>query len=240
MVRIPPDCPICCEPLSADLVATPKCGHIYHQKGPCRPSEVVALQFELTQPAAASTGAEAPEGESETAVLQSRLLMAKKNVNAIMKATVERTVEFLELKDRVVSLQREANSHLLRAYQAEAQVSDFRSRLVRVRACRDRLAVELQQIKKEIVLQDTRKHYVAGASTMSDARALEFLTENSGGDMSSALRVQHSVIRELQSENARLKSHQTEQIRRFQAVIQQRDCVIKRLSTAAATPPSPS
>ncbi|CDI74755.1 hypothetical protein, conserved [Eimeria praecox] len=208
MVQVPPDCPICCEPLTADLVAPSKCGHIYHQKcgipgrrcpmcrTSCRASEVVGLQFELTQPSA-NPDPDGTENESPS-VLQTRLSMAKENLNALMRADAERTREFIELKDRVESLQREVGSHLLRASQAEARVSDFRSRLIRAHACRERLTTELQQMKKELVLQNTRRHYLAEAATMSEARALEFLQEKSGEDISSALRLQHSVICELQ------------------------------------------
>lgn len=61
-------------------------------------------------------------------------------------------------QDRVTSLQQEVSSHLLRASQAEARASDFRSRLIRAHASRERLSIELQQIKKELVFEGTRKH----------------------------------------------------------------------------------
>ncbi|CDJ27743.1 uncharacterized protein EMH_0034420 [Eimeria mitis] len=73
---------------------------------------------------------------------------------------------------------------------------------------------------------------------MSETRAVEFLQQRSGDDMFNAVRMQHSVICELQSENARLKSEKMEQKRHFKAAIQHRDSVIKRLGTANSTSPA--
>ncbi|CDJ59050.1 hypothetical protein, conserved [Eimeria maxima] len=117
-------------------------------------------------------------------MFQTRLAMAKETVNALMRADTERVREFVELKDRVRLLQLEASSHMLRASQAEARVSDFRSRLSRANACRE--------------------------------------------DIRDALKLQHSVICELQSENAWLKSEKMKQRRHFRDAIERKDSVIQR------------
>ncbi|CDJ35509.1 uncharacterized protein EMH_0098110 [Eimeria mitis] len=120
-----------------------------------RPSEIIGLQFELTQ---LTANADTTEEEVQpAAVLQTRLSMARENVDTLMKADAERTREVLRLKDRVATLQREVDSQQLRASQAEVQASDFRSRLIRSQACMGRLNTELQRVKKELVSQGTRK-----------------------------------------------------------------------------------
>ncbi|KAL8441695.1 hypothetical protein Emag_006951 [Eimeria magna] len=87
MARLPPDCAICCEPLTNDLAAPSACGHVYHRtclanwlqsnpactqrrcpvcRRPCRTSEVIGLQFELAQPAHGNLGLHAISSSSSS------------------------------------------------------------------------------------------------------------------------------------------------------------------------------
>lgn len=191
----------------------------------------MGLQFELTKPPADEN---APDGD-DPAVLQMRLSMAHANMSALLDAEATRQREHDELKGKITLLEGEVNTHLTRAAEAEARASEFRTRLVRSQASRDRLSVELLQIKKEIAHQATRRQYVMEASTMSQSRAVEFLQEKSGEDLDGALRMQHSTICELQSENARLRSEKLEQRRQFKAEIERKDVVIQRLRATEET-----
>ncbi|CDJ65882.1 hypothetical protein, conserved [Eimeria necatrix] len=119
----------------------------------CRATEVIGLQFELMQPSP-NDG----ETEQECSVeLQTRLSMARERVNTLVRADAERCREVNELQGRVMSLERELCSHREKATEAEAKASEFRARLVRAHVLRERLSTELQQLKQELLLHDTKK-----------------------------------------------------------------------------------
>ncbi|XP_026192881.1 uncharacterized protein LOC34621927 [Cyclospora cayetanensis] len=88
---------------------------------------------------------------------QMRLSMARANVNALLEADARREREHELLKNRVSVLEDEIHSHVSRATEAEARAADFRTRLVRANASKDRLAAELVQAKKQLDIESTRR-----------------------------------------------------------------------------------
>ncbi|OEH73690.1 hypothetical protein cyc_05595 [Cyclospora cayetanensis] len=160
-----------------------------------------------------------------------RLSMARANVNTLLEADARREREHELLKNRVSVLEDEIHSHVSRATEAEARAADFRTRLVRANASKDRLAAELVQAKKQLDIESTRRQYLSEATLMSETQALEFLQGERGEGIDGALRLQHSAICELQSENARLRSEKMEQRRQLKAEIQRKDVVIQRLKS---------
>ncbi|KAL8434094.1 hypothetical protein ACSSS7_003399 [Eimeria intestinalis] len=216
MARLPPDCAICCEPLANDLAAPSTCGHVYHRtclanwlqrnpacaqrrcpvcRRPCRTSEVIGLQFELTQPA--DDTLEKPEGDDLQA-LQVRLSMAHASIKALLEAEVARQRENSLLKGKLASLEGQLLSHVERTSRAEAAVSECRTKLVQLQASRDRVSAELLQIKREAERQAALKKYSNEASSMTQAKAVEFLRGKCGEDIDEAIRTQHGTICELQ------------------------------------------
>lgn len=204
-------------------------------RGPCRASEVVGLQFELTKPPPELNAVDA----DNPAILQLRLSTAQANLIAMLDAEATRQKEHDALKDRVTALEGELNSHVERASVAEARAMELRARLVRAQASRSRLSAELLQIRKEMNNQATWRQYLTEAGTMSQTRAVEFFQEKSGEDLHGALCIQHSAICELQNENARLRSEKLEQRRQLKAEIERKDVVIQRLRATDAVLRSP-
>ncbi|KAL8270449.1 hypothetical protein Esti_005678 [Eimeria stiedai] len=163
-----------------------------------------------------------------------RLSMAHANIKALLEAEAARRRENLLLQGKLASLEGQLLSHVERTSKAEAVASECRNKLVQLQASRDRVSAELLQVKREAERQAALKKYSNEASSLTQAKAVEFLRGKVSlilptEDIDEALRTQHGTICELQNENARLRSEKLAQRRHFKAEVERKNELIRRL-----------